>query len=289
MKKCYNEDVQQHPVPQQIASYEFRLVGDMTLKQFGWLASGAIVGLLIYSLPIIPLIKWGLISTAGFLGFAFAFLPIEERPLSTWLVAFFQAIFSPTLFIWKKSGVIHEFFNYQPQASGNLSTSLPSVDKGQLEAYLRTLPEAKPQSSKVTEPQSLEIPELQPKPVEIYPPKEARNEFKKKKKETPKVNVIKTDSALPLVAQPSKPNLLAGIVLGPNDEMVAGAILEIKNRQGISVRALKTNKLGQFKIATPMENGAYQIEVEKEGLNFAIIKIEVKGEIIAKFKPSFST
>jgi hypothetical protein len=71
------------------------------------------------------------------------------------------------------------------------------------------------------------------------------------------------------------------MVLGPNDEMIEGAILEIKNNQGMSVRALKSNKLGQFRIATPLENGSYQIEVEKEGLNFDIIKIEARGEVIA--------
>ena len=63
--------------------------------------------------------------------------------------------------------------------------------------------------------------------------------------------------------------------------LVEGAILEIRNSQGIPVRALKTNKLGQFQIATSLDNDIYEIEVEKEGLSFDIIKIEAKGEIIA--------
>ena len=33
-----------HPVPQNISSYEFRLVGDMTLKQFLYLAGGILLG-----------------------------------------------------------------------------------------------------------------------------------------------------------------------------------------------------------------------------------------------------
>ena len=49
---------QQHPIPQQISSYQFRLVGDMTLKQFFQLAGGALVSLLFYASPLHPLIKW---------------------------------------------------------------------------------------------------------------------------------------------------------------------------------------------------------------------------------------
>jgi hypothetical protein len=40
---------EQHPIPQQISAYHFRLVGDMTLKQFFEVAGGAIIALIIYS------------------------------------------------------------------------------------------------------------------------------------------------------------------------------------------------------------------------------------------------
>ena len=39
----------QHPIPQQISSYEFKLVGEMTLKQFLKAAAGVIIALLINS------------------------------------------------------------------------------------------------------------------------------------------------------------------------------------------------------------------------------------------------
>jgi hypothetical protein len=299
--------MQQHSVPQQIASYEFRLVGDMTLKQFGWLASGAIVGLLIYSLPIIPMIKWSLILTAGFTGFAFAFLPIEERPLSTWLVAFFQAIFSPTLFIWKKSGIIPDFFHHRPRSGDQLAKSSPPVDRAQLNEYLKSLPIKREavvfEEKKPLEPKLMVRPKaVEEKPAKIFPigigvktirveeksePRDSRvwpESVKEEVKTTAAANFVETDARLPLPAKPAKPNLLAGIVLGRNEEMVEGAILEIKNAQGMSVRALKTNKLGQFMIATPLENGTYQMEIEKEGLSFDIIKVEVRGEIVLPMK-----
>lgn len=93
---------EQHPVPQNIASYQFRLVGDMTLTQFFQLAGGALVGLLIYSLPLPNIFKWPLIAICVLGGAAMAFLPIQERPLAMWLGAFMRSIYSPTVYIWQK-------------------------------------------------------------------------------------------------------------------------------------------------------------------------------------------
>src|SRR3989344_8952348 len=107
---------EQHPVPQQISSYQFRLVGDMTLKQFFQLAAGAVVGLIIYSLPLPGFFKWPLIAVVVIGGAAFAFLPIQDRPLEQWLVAFFRSIYAPTIFVWKKSAGPDSYFAVDNQA-----------------------------------------------------------------------------------------------------------------------------------------------------------------------------
>ncbi len=102
--------MEQHPVPQQISSYQFRLVGDMTLKQFFQLAAGLLVALLFYAAPLHPFIKWPIIAFSALTGAAFAFLPFEERPLEVWVFAFFRSIYSPTLFFWQKSEKPAVFF-----------------------------------------------------------------------------------------------------------------------------------------------------------------------------------
>jgi hypothetical protein len=102
--------MEQHAIPQQISSYQFRLVGDMTLKQFFQVASGALISLLIYSTNLYPIIKWPLIIFSFAFGAALAFLPFEERPLSRWILAFFRSIYSPTLYFWKRSEEAYQFF-----------------------------------------------------------------------------------------------------------------------------------------------------------------------------------
>jgi len=93
--------MEQHAVPQQISSYQFRLVGDMTLKQFLRLAGGALVALLFYASGLPALIRWPLIVFFVALGAALAFLPIQGRPFEQWVLAFFRSIYSPTLFYWQ--------------------------------------------------------------------------------------------------------------------------------------------------------------------------------------------
>ena len=106
--------MEQHPVPQQISSYEFRLVGDMTLKQFFQLAAGVLIALLIYSTNLYPIIKWPLIIFFALSGAALAFLPFEGRPLEKWVVAFFKSIYSPTVYFWKREEKPRQFFAQAP-------------------------------------------------------------------------------------------------------------------------------------------------------------------------------
>lgn len=309
--------VEQHPVPQNISSYEFRLVGDMTLRQFGTLASGVVVAIVFYSLPLPGFIKWPLVAISAFLGFAFAFMPIEERPLSMWLMAFIKSIFSPTLFTWQKTK--QKLAIFEPAIIPKVAkakTTIFQTDKSQLTSFLKTLPQDQV-SNKIDSQETSFLnqisglfqatPRIIEKPVIQVPKYEPPPEKKvipepEKEKTIPKTNmpsifgtvVIPTQEDykkgpvmaakmgidLPIPIQPTRPNILSGMVFDKYGKMLEGTILEIRDQQGMPVRAFKTNKLGQFIIATPLEKGVYEIEIEKEGYQFDIIKIEAKDEII---------
>ena len=119
--------MEQHPIPQQIASYQFKLVGDMTLKQFTQLAGGILISLLLYASPLHPFVKWPLIIISFLFGVALAFLPIEDRPLSTWIFIFFRAIYSPTYFVWNKSIKHPEYFS--PEETSAVPASIKIAEK----------------------------------------------------------------------------------------------------------------------------------------------------------------
>ena len=94
--------MEQHAVPQNIASYEFKLVGDMTLKQFLELAGGVIVGLVFWSLPLPTIVRGFLVFFSVLFGILMAFVPINGRPFGQWVLAFFRAIYAPTQYYWKQ-------------------------------------------------------------------------------------------------------------------------------------------------------------------------------------------
>ncbi len=248
--------MQQHPVPQPITSYEFRLVGDMTLKQFGKLAGGVILALIVYGINPPGFIKWPLIFLFAGIGIATAFLPFGGRSIDTWIVAFIKRIYSPTLYLWQVKNK-----NQNPI----LQNQTPA-------------PPALPKEPKI-EPQVINKP-VEPitrvRPVLPYIPQPPPNSAANRR---PKVEPrFLTNMNLP--AAPTMPNIIVGYVHTPEKKIIDGAIVEICDPQGIPVRALKTNQLGQFQTATPLPNGIYEIELEKEGYFFDIIKVNFEGKTI---------
>jgi hypothetical protein len=107
-----------------------------------------------------------------------------------------------------------------------------------------------------------------------------RQQVKQAQQTTPQVNQASFNSNLPLPSPPTQPNSLTGMVITPQEELVAGALVEVRNSAGQVVRAVKTNSLGQFFITTPLSNDNYFIQVKKPGYNFAPQQLQLSGQIV---------
>src|SRR4051812_15255876 len=98
----------QHPIPQDVTGFQFKLIGTMTVKQFGYVATGVVLAVVLYYLPLhgffAILIKVFLIPIFGGSGALIAFVPIEGRPIDVMATNFFKAIFSPNQYIYRKRG-----------------------------------------------------------------------------------------------------------------------------------------------------------------------------------------
>ena len=262
----------EHPVPQNVTAYQFRLVGDMTLKQFLEFGAGVILAWFIWTLQLPVFIRWPFILLSALAGFALAFMPLEERPLDQWVLAFFKAVYLPTLFNWKKSRR-SDFLDFTPRKITD-SKPLDTVVKAPA-AGLTTLLEAYNLQSRLDQkPDELEkdwldrqnlIPSLFEE-VKVPAKLAAETTFPKKLPLPPtRYQVPGTSYHLHPLLPPDNP----------------AAIIEIRDPSGLPVRAIKTNGLGQFTIATPLSPGIYELEIEKPGLAFDILKLEVKNQIIA--------
>lgn len=136
--------MENHPIPQDITGFQFKLIGDMTIKQFAYLAAGVILGWVTYILPIIIFVKIPVLITFVGLGVAAAFLPIEGRPFDVMIGNYFKALFSPTQYIYQKIGG-HMWFPDPPVQNQKVSQNITSgnnADSSQkLKEFLKSLPQ----------------------------------------------------------------------------------------------------------------------------------------------------
>jgi len=96
--------MENHPIPQDITGFQFKLIGDMTVKQFAYVAVGVLIGWFFFITPLADFIKIPLAVIFILIGVALAFVPVEGRPLDTMIGNFFKAVFSPTQYIYQKQG-----------------------------------------------------------------------------------------------------------------------------------------------------------------------------------------
>jgi hypothetical protein len=98
----YHTMEEQHPIPRQITTFEFKLIGFMTLKQFLYLLVFTPMGFVAFKLFPIPIVNILVGIGVALIGVALAFLPINERPLDVWLKNLYKRLTSPTQYIFQK-------------------------------------------------------------------------------------------------------------------------------------------------------------------------------------------
>src|SRR3989344_2521659 len=138
--------MEQHPVPSHIASFEFKLFGNLTIRQFVTLAIPASAGALIFFSGLPDIIRFPLSALFVGFGFLIALVPFGGRPFHKWIIAFFKAILSPTQRIWIKEAKIPEFLSVITNPLPTHPQEVQNIDersKEKLEAYLATLPKSK--------------------------------------------------------------------------------------------------------------------------------------------------
>ncbi|BCX14229.1 MAG: hypothetical protein KatS3mg085_761 [Candidatus Dojkabacteria bacterium] len=96
-----------HPVPQNILDIEFKLFGSFTLKQFGKMLIGCMVGLFFFILPINFFVKFPFVAGSILVGVLSALVPTFQ----TWITGFTKALFISPRYVWIKDKVNYELLN----------------------------------------------------------------------------------------------------------------------------------------------------------------------------------
>jgi len=384
--------MENHPIPQDVTGFKFRLIGSITLKQFLYLLFFGVFCVVAFILPISIIFRIPFVMFFAALGAAFAFVPVEGRPLDIMLTHFLKALPSENRYIYHKKGA--NFFAYEflkttnhPHPTPQQTQESEQQRKSMLISQLRNSsyrPDAQEidfmkniksffedtaytkntvitpiaqvaAPTPVAHPAQVVLPQTQTaQPASDYAKslgeqaialqhqieraeieeKSAKNQsdlerqikdlqtqldtilsqrdtLEKKmlsyEKESVQKNVYtpsvqnadappqeeKVTQSARIVSSkesqlaagfpslPDVPNVALGIVKDPRNKVLQNILVEIVDKDGVPVRAFKTNALGQFRAATPLPNGTYKVFFEdpKKEHDFDTIEVTLSGEI----------
>lgn len=289
----YTEDMEQHPIPRQVTTFEFKLIGFMTLKQFVMVIAFLPVGFLVWFLFPIPYVKVFLGFVVAMIGPALAFIKIQDRSLDIWVKNFFKLINRPTQFLYKKENVNeHLYFLkelYFTSDPHRIMAHIESRDK--LAGYLASQKQQQAGSSRRRQ----HVHTLLQHSNEQLGAKEFRQSTDTDtshldKAATPAGNAPRgpqtphqpawqkqqTQTASP--QQSFKHPFLTGIIKNNRRIPLPGILVYIKDANGNPIRILKTNPHGVFATYNPLPEGSYALEIKDPngGYFFDTMKIPVK-------------
>ncbi len=217
--------MEEHAIPRQITTFEFKLIGFLTIKQFLFLLLFSSLGYVVYALTPIQFVNILSGVFVALIGAAFAFLPVNERPLDIWIKNLILRLISPSQYLYDKNGVLT---NYDPLPA-SITPKAPTAPQEWLH-----------------EPEDVEEIIQSPPKLPNLP-------------KIPPVPNIPKDSP-PKDPNPSRSPVLSGYLKNKKDMALPNIMVYIKDEKGIVVRILRTDAKGYFATFQPLEKQSYTIE-----------------------------
>ena len=300
--------MEQHPIPRQITTFEFKLIGFMTLKQFLYLLVFVPMGFVVFKLFPIPIVNIALALAVGGIGAALAFLPINDRPLDVWLKNLFRRLTSPTQYTFHKENSSLYFIEnlYFLSDPHRVVSHIESKEK--LAEYLqKTQPRQKVSNQKVhiqgllrqtttqMQGQNNAAPAVRPpqkivlqspltaqnylKTVSV-PPETGTAQFSLPQQPVVTATVIPTPIQPAVARQALLHPFFTGTIKNNKKIPLPGILVYIKNQQQVPLRLLKTNPHGVFATYNPLPDGEYIFEIKDPngGYFFDTMKIQVPNK-----------
>jgi len=251
--------MEQHPIPRQITSFEFKLVGFLTIKQFIYLLVFVGLGFVVYLIFPIPVLNvFFAIITVSF-GAALAFVPVNDRPLDIWIKNLVKRLTSPTQYHYKKNNLAPEILR---------KNSVYPSDKKVVESHIdsqKKLNSYMVGKNIISSSKKQAINDLLPQPSFSL----------SNKKKTPPEKPVR--SFAPTTSSPKKP-FFTGVVRNHKQTPLYGILIYVqKSENQKPLRILKTNVNGVFATFSPLPTGEYVLKtVDSNGVYlFDTMKIKV--------------
>src|SRR3989344_4761591 len=258
--------MEQHPVPRQITTFEFKLIGFMTLKQFIYLVIFLPIAYVVLSVFPIPILNILLAFLVGFTGIALAFIPINDRPLDVYIKNFIKRIIYPTQYYYQKINV--QSSTQQPAQMDQKNTNSHIETNQKLTQYLNKNKTVTNISTQVNQKRKEEIKNAFDLPI--------------LKNISANIQPVQTESNSTTQRQP----FLKGVLKNKKQTPLPGILIYINDQNNNPLRLLKTNTNGTFESYNNLPEGVYDVEMKDPNDKhlFDRVKINLKNQNPIQFE-----
>ena len=255
----------QHPLPRQITSFEFKLVGFMTLHQFIYLLVFVPLGFAMYNIIPIAFVNVLVGFIIASIGVLLAFLPVNDRPLDVFLKNLYKRLTSPTQYLYKKSNQPISFLDNM-QASTNPDKATVHVESQEkLSRYLQS--KSDQASSEQANSQAADgVKSALNEPLQEAKATDLPTELLEKTAEnlneqTSSVDSVGTGSLGGHKSDEHRPFFI-GMVKNNKDKPLPEILVYLRDESNTPVRLLKTNPNGVFATYSSLPQGEYLMEAK---------------------------
>lgn len=296
--------MEQHAVPRQVTTFEFKLIGFLSVKQFVYLMIFSGLTAIAYYLIAIPYINFVSASLVAAAGALLTFYRYNDRPLDMWIKNLFISLMEPSQYNYHKNNeppdylkgiFISDATTAQTHVDAHNKLSKYLAQTGQTpetnteKEMITQLIHTGVKAGKIHEAPSEHFTQLEPTiPTEAS--KEAEADLLGTLPGAPQTTTSTTQAQTTHkqdgVTTQSKPvahAYLSGLVKNSKGEPLPQIMVYINTPSGELVRILKTNPHGVFATFHPLANGQYNIVPKDLGGTyfFDTMNINVNGDALS--------
>lgn len=270
--------MEQHPIPRQITTFEFKLIGFMTLRQFLYLVVFCPLGFIVYKLFPIPLLNFLLAVLMALFGVALAFVPINDRPLDVWIKNFVRRLNSPTQYVFHKANQPVSFLQNLVYVSDPHHILGHIEAREKLSAYL-----VKTKATTQNNQKKQAVQHIIRQPLIVKPTSNQSAVGNIQSAVGSQQSAVDNDILLAPVNQPvvtnntgEKAPHLIGVVKNSKQLPLPGILIYIKDTSNNIIRLLKTNPHGVFATFSALAPGEYSFEIKDTNSLYFFDTIKIK-------------
>lgn len=274
--------MEQHPIPRQITTFEFKLIGFMTLRQFLYLVVFCPLGFIVFKLFPIPIINFLLAVLTALFGVILAFVPINDRPLDVWIKNFIRRLNSPTQYVFHKANQPISFLQNLIYVSDPHHVLGHIEAREKLSAYLVKTRTATQNNQKKQTVQHLIRQSLQTKSIQSVTSSQSAV-GSGQLAVGDQQSAVDNDILLAPVNQSvtvnnagEKAPHLIGVVKNSKQLPLPGILIYVKDTNNNIVRLLKTNPHGVFATFSALDQGEYTFEIKDINSLYFFDTIKIK-------------